>query len=352
MSAIVVQCDCGAKYKIDTSAIGRRVRCKKCAGTFVVGQGQGAPARPTAKSSGPASAGAAAAALLPSTPAVTKLPPAASAVAPPAAVGYADMSEGGGAVDRSMAGLIRSLLASFLFFRRARNIGTFLLAWGLLVAGNIGSGLLFSLGNFWVSASALLAFVLAEGSFAAFSFDTICRAADSEDELPAFPLAVGPEDWWDLLIKPFFAFAGTCGLVLVPAIVFSTVASVLVMEDPSIPSYSGMIGVCGLAAIGLFLWPMAILCVAIGGFDALLRVGRMITSILRTFFPYACTVLMVYLSAGAWIFVIIYLDSASPYRIVVVVLAYGVRVFLQTAAMRAIGAYYYRHYEQLAWIPE
>jgi hypothetical protein len=353
MPAIVAQCGCGAKYKVDESVIGRRVRCKKCGEAFEIrgGSNDAISCSPSKPPAAPSSREAPTPIALDLT--IPAALPAAAAVAVPVAdLGYAPLAKGESPADRGPLGLLRALLNAFLFFRRLGNVRTFLFAWIVLAAGNIGSALLLAIGNysFLVGGLGLLAFFLAEGSFAAFSFDIVRQAAEGEDELPDYPLTAGPEDWWGLLIKPFFVFVGASMLVLAPAIIYSMVISATISEDSTAGPISELVGSGGLVVLGLFLWPMVILCLTIGSSSTLLRVGRIIPAIVQTFGPYALTVLTVYLSAAAYMAIRICLDQGNLPGIILTVAAYGIRVFLQIAAMRAVGAYYHRHYQNLAWM--
>jgi hypothetical protein len=353
MPAIVAQCGCGAKYKVDESAVGRRVRCKKCGEAFEIRGGpKDAPGRSPSKSPVAQSSREAPTPIALDLTIPAALPAAAAVAVPVADLGYAPLAKGESPADRGPFGLLRALLNAFLFFRRFGNVKTFLFAWAVLAAGNIGSGLLLAIGNysFLVGGLGLLAFFLAEGSFTAFSFDIIRQAAEGEDELPDYPLTAGPEDWWGLLIKPFFVFVGASMLVLAPAIIYSMAISATISEDSTAGPISELIGSGGLMVLGLFLWPMVILCLTIGSSSTLLLVGRMIPAIVQTFGPYALTVLTVYLSAAAYMVIRICLDQGNLPGIILTVVAYGIRAFLQIAAMRAVGAYYHRHYQNLAWM--
>lgn len=347
MSAIVAQCSCGAKYKMADSMVGRRVRCKKCGEVFKIA-GDAAAASPRLAELKITPDGGSKA-LLPTPPAPVIPAPVAAEAGPPVAVSYAP-SNGSG--KPTWAAFLPALLRSVLFVRRPRNLGTFAIAWGVLAAGGIGGGFLLASGYLRGMALGLFVLLLTEGSFAAFCFETARQSAAGEDELPSYPLTVGVDEWWSMLITPFFAYLGTSLLVLLPTIVCLIVSSIMASAEIETSTLGESIAVFGAMALGLFGWPMLILCVAIGGARTLLRVGPMIRSIFGTFASYATTVLIVYMSAAAVLFIAGFLDAGGVSGIGLSVLVIGLRALLQVAAMRAVGTYHDCYQESLAWMTD
>lgn len=346
MSAIVAQCSCGAKYKVADTMVGRRVRCKNCGEVFkIAGDAAAASPRP-AELKIELDGGEAPPSTPPAPVARVAVPREAG---PPTAASYAPSDPIG---RPTWGAFLPALLRSILFVRRPGNVGTFAIAWGVLAAGTIGGNFLLSSGYLRAMALGLLVLLLTEGSFAAFCFETVRQSASGEDDLPSYPLAVGVDEWWSMLFAPFFAYLGTSLLVLAPMIVCLIVSAIAESSGIETSPLGEAIAVFGAMALGLFGWPMLILCVAIGGARTLLRVGPMIRSILGSFASYSTTVLMVYLSAAAVIFIAGGLDLGGVPGIVLTAAVIGLRALLQTAAMRAVGTYYDRYQESLAWMAD
>jgi len=329
MPTIIAQCDCGAKYRVADSMAGRRVRCKKCGETFKIGDSIGeAPTKPrsTPQPAAPVP--------MPTTP-------------PPASLSYAETT---GPSEPTVVQFLPALFQTFLFLRRRGNIGTFFIAWGVLAGGMIGGSLLIATGYLRPIALGILVLLLTEGSFAAFCFETVRQAAEGEEDLPTYPLAVGVDEWWSMLFVPFFAYLGTSLLVLAPVIVCLMASLSVALAGVDTSPLGDLVALFGSLGLGLFAWPMLILCVSMGGAKVILRVHPILLSIFRTFGSYSCTVLVVYISAGATIFIVGYLAESETAGIIVDLLGAGLRVFFQTAAMLSVGAYYQSHRERLSWM--
>jgi hypothetical protein len=340
MPGVTAVCHCGAKYKVAASAAGKKARCKKCGEVFVVHPLGIAPQSIQLCAPTPAQGEAA--------------PPAAIPAAPPVAetLTYAPTGDGGVSIRQGeRLAFVTALLRTFLFPARPHNLVTLLLAWVVLTVGSIGGGFLMAWGGLRITALGFLVLIVSEGVFAAFCFNTISQAADGEDDLPALPIALGVEDWWRMLIQPLLAFFGTVLLSLVPAVVYF-IALAFVEPADTTEGLMQLLVLLGVTALGMFFWPMLVLTVAMGSAADLLRVRQMTWTMYATFFPYCCTVALVYASAALMVFTSVFLGGTAVSALVVSILAIGIRAYAQTAAMRGIGVYYNRLSANFDWLTE
>lgn len=352
MSVVITHCHCGAGFKVAASVVGRKVRCKKCGDAFEVRgdkSGEQIHSQPNPRGSRHGSST--------ETPAaqnrpVDTAPPAALPESPPApTLGYATLPDESMRLGQGLRPFFQALLSAFLSPLRLPNIKTFLIAWAVLATGLIGSSYLFEWGSVRLALLGLLVLALSEGAFAAFSFGTILQAAEGEKELPAFPLMIEFVEWWRMLIMPFFAFIGTGFLALIPTIVY-LFAILSTTPATGVDAALRLLSLAGVTMFGMFFWPMIVLTVAMGGARALLRIGRMNETAIRTFVPYCCTVLLVYCSGAMALIVTFYLNQDGVSGLVVTVIGLGARTFMQTVAMRGIGVYYYHFRARFEWLTD
>ena len=95
---------------------------------------------------------------------------------------------------------------------------------------------------------------------------------------------------------------------------------------------------------------MLVLALTVGDFRALVRIGPMAATAIQTFPAYFCTLLLVYGCAAVLIFVGANLPEGDMSTVVVTAMILGVRVYLQLAAMRAIGTYYHCYESKFEWL--
>jgi hypothetical protein len=198
--------------------------------------------------------------------------------------------------------------------------------------------------------------VIILGWYCAFRFSVIVEASAGEEDLPVFnPTAGG----WEGIILPLFSWIGSWAIVLLPAF-----ATVLIAWDFGWLSVGGLAallagGVSGLVQgallakaivfvvltlAGLFMWPLLILCVAIGGFATLRRVDLIFATMVKTFPIYLLTVAIVFGTA----FIVPALDDL-PGGLIGNVLIIGISLYAEIVALRAIGLYYHHFKHRFAW---
>ena len=211
-----------------------------------------------------------------------------------------------------------------------------------------------------------------EGWFGAICLNVVAAAANGEEELPIWELT---GSLWDDIVVPVFKFlAATLPLVLPVyyCLLFllrrATPGPGLTLWDHILGTafygdYTGLAGMISsdplffllpvLVCAGLFLWPMMLLVVAVGGFSALVRVDLMLITIARSFPTYLCTVALVFSAAGVFVgLAVLALLSSKPGLSglwLVAILATGLRGYAQIVAMRVIGLYYHHFKKCFAW---
>ena len=345
-----VSCGCGAKYKVPDSAIGRRARCKTCGAMFEVRLAAGPDPVVSLDDLSALERGSAMAAPEQARRvAQAPRPEAALSTALPDTVAYAAQDVPADDQAGALLSFFGALVRVFLFPAQRRNLVTFLTAWTVLAVALIGGDVLLSYGSIRSCLLGLAIFVLAEGAFAAFSFNVVRQAAEGEAELPGLPLTEGLDEVWRTILAPFLAFVGTGLLALAPAVI-CLIAILSLPSTGNLAPAGKLLAIGGMALVGLFLWPMFVLSLVMGDAKALVRIGPMVVTVLRTFVAYTCTVLLVYGSAALLVFGTALLAEGESAPLGLIALVVGLRVYAQVAAMRAIGVYYYHHADRFDWL--
>jgi len=259
------ECKCGARYRFPESAVGKRAKCQKC-GTVLILEAE-ADQGVLAIADEPA-------APQPSAPVSAACLPSAES---PGRLGHVVVEEA--AVPPSYAG---ALLRTLLFPTVLANFLTFVFICALIF---ISAALLPAAGCVGVVGQ-----VVVLGWYTTFRFSVIEGAAAGEKELPTLALTSGA---FDDIIAPLFKWLGSWAVVLFPAFVSLIVMWHLGLISPSGVIRSALQGVDGLLAYatpdmivfallvcaGMALWPMIVLCVALGGFDCLARPDLIIATL-------------------------------------------------------------------------
>ena len=346
-----VQCVCGAKYRFDDSALGRRAKCKKCGATFTVAEAVAEGGTiPLADLGGMANEVSSAVHRADRDQQLLSRQQAefeeqAHGAAPPIIDSRADAPHAG-----SSKGYWQSVLWSFLFPSvSAGNVFTFLAVWMVLVVVPFGAQFMCLLG--------LVVILALMGWYAAFRLNIIASAANGEEDLPS-PGFSG--DYYADLIYPAFQWIGSWAVVMLPALAYLTFAGdwdavggggvdVMLSEGLSgLLSGSGEMGIFGVLLYGgLFMWPMVVLCIALGGFSSLYRIDLIVVTISRSFLPYAVTVGLV---VGATLIGELAGDILPAGKVALrSILLAGVGLYLEIVTMRVIGLYYHHYKDRFAW---
>ena len=363
----VITCPkCQAQYKVAESAAGRRAKCKKCGQSFVIPAPE-QPAAPPETGLGRSDFEALAAGEAQAVPdPVVATPNAATGAARVGTPGGFGASAGPAAA--GYAGYFNALGRTLTFPGQRDNLVTYL--WVCLFLGiGTGAGFVFGMCFGWVIA------LIVAGWYMAFQFGVVLEAADGKDELPDLNYFSG---LLTELLMPFLQMAAASIASLLPAIVAFIVVSVqqgrdaLDVTGEALGLLTGRYGVIlglgspesqilvgALLVVGVFLWPMFILVVAVGGLPGLVRLDLIGATILRSLPAYCIVVGVVYVSQALEYVSILMLAGLGgrvllaggriPLLLLLPVAIVLVRVYVSVVAMRAIGRYYHHFKQRFAW---
>ncbi|MDY6913738.1 MAG: hypothetical protein SVT52_04695 [Planctomycetota bacterium] len=184
----------------------------------------------------------------------------------------------------------------------------------------------------------------------------ILETCAGQDDLPDFGMTDGP---WEDIIRPLLLFLGGSLVVLLPMLVWMVTCL-----------SCGGIGGAGadavvrrvLLVLGLFMWPMTILTIAIHGFSTrAIRHDVQLRTIAKAFPQYLMLwLLLIVVAAGGWASInatTVIAKKLGVHSIAATILVLGVGTaifqgYFAIVTMRIIGLYY-RHYKQhFAWEAE
>ncbi|MEK6674871.1 MAG: hypothetical protein AABZ47_04355 [Planctomycetota bacterium] len=261
-------------------------------------------------------------------------------------------------------GYVEDIMLSFLFFSSPGNIITFVITWLLISFGQVilTFGVLGMVGK-------LIIF----GWYTAFRLNCIVDAAAGEEDLPTISMENG---WVEDIIIPVGHWIGSWLAAFSPALLYlmfklSTTSmdslGVLKLLFGGLPGWMGAaegdLSVLRiLIIVGLFLWPIIVLCVSLGGFPTLARIDLIVKTLFNTIHAYVATVIVVF---GAF-FLDLWLSGILANKMIApqagagtssllgaialwVVVVTAVEVYFEVIAMRAIGLYYHHFKKRFAW---
>ena len=352
-------CKCGAKYRFPDTSLGKHAKCKKCGETFVLRdeEEQGvlaltpedpsiAPVRAESGVPGPQQGQV----FLPHEPTLAIGPGSLSSKPSPR-------------MEDAPRSYWSNVLWSFLFPAEPASLITFMIIWFVMSLAPLLSRL-FGMG--------FLLSLLINGWFAAFRFDVIQSAAAGERDLPQ--LSSSGDMFWDSLASAF-RWIGSWAVVMLPATAYlfllyyqgqATLMDVIVTLSSGVANMlqfaSGdLIIFTALVCMGLFFWPIVVLCVALGGFETLFRVDLIVLTVFKTFPTYLLTLALMF---GAIALQQVLLGAAETgvlggstgfggvavgNSLLFLVLKAGLESYLSIVLMRLIGLYYYHGKDRFAW---
>ncbi len=363
------RCPCGVTYQFPQSAIGKRARCKKCGLIFLL--------EPDETSSIPLDGNF-------DLDESRHLPAPAPIREPPREAAFDDEEPSPPlAVELPSRGYFASVLWTLLFPTSSHNLITFVVLWIALWLATAAVQIAPAAGLGGLPGGMLLRFLSMAVVlwFACFRFAVIESASAGEDELPDVGFT---GEWLNDVVVPALKWVGSWLVVLIPAVawlIFSYHRRTISADHLPVLIINGVLeGVQGLPAeaaqalssghrdvvvflilsgAGMFLWPMVVLCVALGGFGTAFRIDLMARSIMGALPAYLATVFAV----GAAItlkFVIAGsvasgvgsgtgVGGAVGSSLFVSMLATGVALYFDIVAMRMIGLYYHHFKHRFAW---
>lgn len=330
------QCVCGAKYRFADSAVGKKAKCKRCGAVFTLEADDGpipiaddppdvsdSPSSDRPRVSGPSP--------FPSSPPIVDSPTPAR--------GYGD-----------------SILWTIFFPSSIRNLLTFVAIWIGLAVG-------------WMMPC--FAWVLVAFWYAAFQFAVIESAAAGDKSLPE--IGFSRDDLFDAFIDAL-RWVGSWGIALAPAIVYFLVeiGSGAGGARQTVTALAG--GIAGLLpgsgadpifvtllAAGLFMWPIIVLVITLGGFECLFRVDLLFITIARPFLAYLVTLVLVFgataveevlrkaVSTGAATGTGGGIGTAIGGYLAAYALSVGISLYCNIVMLRAIGLYYHHFKHKFEW---
>ena len=346
----VAQCTCGARYKVPAGAEGRKARCKKCGKVFRI------PARrdgtiPLADE--PDQEGLDAGAL----PAET----ASGSMFDQAGVSTAYDPDARGGVShlpriRPRTGFWSDVGWTLAFFVSPHNLVMFVVVWG------------FYLLQWFFTSVPLVGWImvlLAELYIVAWYMSIIGETAAGEDDLPRFGAA---ESILDDIVLPALAYYGTFIVLMAPAFAYAmfvakTVQGTGILKLPNLDLYT-LINSAGAAAVplivlvalGIFLWPIALMCVSMGGLFSLFRIDLILMAVAKTLPAYIAICLMV---AAATVLPGFIVEAATSIAtpsgglgrggLMFDLPAYAIEIYFSVVTMRLLGLYYLHFKERFPW---
>ncbi len=364
-----VRCVCGARYRVPDAHLGKRARCPQCGETLLLAAADSSEAHadtiPLASPVGRCRP--------------TRVSDATDPTEHQGLLGRGEVRFDPPTEDRQDAGTARptpplsvpgvtrgyftDVLWTFLFPTDPGHLGVFFMIWVVLIVEACLQ---------MVPVMGLAAALIIEGWFAAICLNVVASAANGEEELTIQNYA---GDFFGDIVVPISKFFAATALAVLPAhyfLVFLIDRTALgpgltqwdyVLGAALYGNYGSLMDLVGndplffllpvIALTGLFLWPMLLLVVAIGGFAALGRVDLMFVTIWRTLPVYAFTFLLVFFgvaSVVAFVVLAALFSTGGPSRILLIVaFATGLRVYAQIVAMRVIGLYYHHFKRRFAW---
>lgn len=198
----------------------------------------------------------------------------------------------------------------------------------------------------------ILTFVLSIAGAVAFTWlfayymRIIAEVADDDDDLPATMTGSA----YDVILRPFFTFLTTWFCLLLPAIALVYLGFYWDMYVPRVWFQATLI-------FAVAMWPMAILCVSIGGIGIFTRADLILYTVFSTLVPYTIVWLLLLLTGacGYGLFRLLASEVAgrtpllSRHFLAGLVLLAMATTFLSIVAMRVIGLYYRHFKHRFAW---
>lgn len=354
------ECACGAKYRFSDAHAGRKSKCKECGAVFTLARDDDpipvadAPELNldidvvTARAGGVAQ---------------TIIPP--STAPGPAVIIEKDEDD----PTQGSGGYWSALLWSVLFASQPGDLVVFLFITAIL---SVFDGV-FGFTSFLIMGGGpfvLLVWFIYKGWYASVRFAILQSAAAGEEHLPNINIT---GDWVEEYIVPALQWAGSWLVVALPVIayvvlfisnsgltVFEALGIGFVPPAP-IEVLASEVSFWLAIAVGIFIWPMVILCIALGGLSTVLRIDLMCISILRTLPVYVLTVLIVLVAeVGGYVLRGTIYSAIAPLtttgglaplgdRMIAACSSNAVYVYVTIVMLRAIGLYYHHFKHRFAW---
>lgn len=319
-----VTCQCGKHYRVPDRLSGKRVKCKSCSRPIQVGP--------------PPAPGSYLIEEVEPHPEVV-LENVTTATAANAASGarLRRAKEHVAAPESSLGNYFTDCMRSLMFIVEPGNFAPFLI---VSVISMIQPWFKYAPCIGW------LCILIIEGWVISFYFNTMLNAAGGRRELPELAVMDG---WLDDIFIPLFKYLASWAIVLWPAIAYGFF---------TVPALSGPVFgtehvvVLVLTGAGVFMWPMSLLLVGLGGVSSFARPDLIFRTLLRTFVPYVLTCLLACLAMGLFGFLMFgagMTPGGQDHPAALEAILELVNVYLWIIVVRFIGLYYYHFKDRFAW---
>ena len=327
---------CGKNYKVQDEAAGKKLRCKECGETIKI------PEPEVEFGDGDDFSKLLDDAVEEEAKARTIRRPVRK---PMVKAEKYDGDEDGPVTAKKENNYTQDLVQTFLFLLDPGNLFTFVLICMLLFAKDIILPFAAILG--------LIGQLIILGWYSNYRFSVIYESATGRKELPE----LSPEEGF---FFPMLQWIATWFMVHFPAMLFLAYAlnfegflllkTFMVGVDHEALTdllTGGQIAILiSLYSAGLFFWPILALCVAVGGFETVLRIDLMLLTILKSFAAYFFTAGAMFVSTMVYFFTAY---IAAQHGIVLVIFMIPILLYLEIVALRMIGLYYHHFKKQFAW---
>ena len=327
---------CGKNYKVQDEAAGKKLRCKECGETIKI------PEPEVEFGDGDDFSKLLDDAVEEEAKARTIRRPVRK---PMVKAEKYDGDEDGPVTAKKENNYTQDLVQTFLFLLDPGNLFTFVLICMLLFAKDIILPVAAILG--------LIGQLIILGWYSNYRFSVIYESATGRKELPE----LSPEEGF---FFPMLQWIATWFMVHFPAMLFLAYAlnfegflllkTFMVGVDHEALTdllTGGQIAILiSLYSAGLFFWPILALCVAVGGFETVLRIDLMLLTILKSFAAYFFTAGAMFVSTMVYFFTAY---IAAQHGIVLVIFMIPILLYLEIVALRMIGLYYHHFKKQFAW---
>lgn len=327
---------CGKNYKVQDEAAGKKLRCKECGETIKI------PEPEVEFGDGDDFSKLLDDAVEEEAKARTIRRPVRK---PMVKAEKYDGDEDGPVTAKKENNYTQDLVQTFLFLLDPGNLFTFVLICMLLFAKDIILPFAAILG--------LIGQLIILGWYSNYRFSVIYESATGRKELPE----LSPEEGF---FFPMLQWIATWFMVHFPAMLFLAYALnfegflllkifMVGVDHEALTDLltGGQIAILiSLYSAGLFFWPILALCVAVGGFETVLRIDLMLLTILKSFAAYFFTAGAMFVSTMVYFFTAY---IAAQHGIVLVIFMIPILLYLEIVALRMIGLYYHHFKKQFAW---
>ncbi len=193
----------------------------------------------------------------------------------------------------------------------------------------------------------LISQLCVRGMVCAIFFNIILETANGNDDLPS--LSEIP-DMWGGFLRPLLMFFASVIYAFVPGIILSFAYASLASTFSNDENIATLILCCPilLFAVGLFLWPMIILTMALNdGF--IVRPDYVFKSIIRMIGPYILCCICLYVAVFVCTWALEATKDKSDDFLVIAIIAQVGSLLVQIYSMRAIGLLYRHYQDRLEW---